>query len=378
MSHIAEVYAKDLGVEIGRPCITDHFFPGLPDKYITVSSVNKKTGNSNYHYWDIVIGLIKPFLGEIQIVQVGDADDESITGVDLLFLGNSPKQKNYIIKNSTTHVDYSGLLCDVASAYDVPSVAIHFNSYETNCKSIWNKKNSSTNISVDFSDIKPSYHPACLRVNEIKPEFIAQSILDQLKIDNKIKFKTIYIGSKYSSSLIDVVPDFFNYSSALSGKPINIKTEEHFDINNIIKWCNMCAVNLHTSKQLSLEEIKSCLNLKQVVFEYSEEHKNIDLSQFFKNLKKAKTKVIIQVACQSLISSVRLKYFDFNVVLKDSQQTTENIPKNCKFISRKKFICNGQVFNSESSAKRLDKTNSFVYDETSTQELESLYLYDEE
>ena len=35
MSHIAEVYAKDLGVEIGRPYITDHFFPGLPDKYIT-------------------------------------------------------------------------------------------------------------------------------------------------------------------------------------------------------------------------------------------------------------------------------------------------------------------------------------------------------
>lgn len=36
-----------------------------------------------------------------------------------------------------------------------------------------------------------------------------------------------------------------------------------------------------------------------------------------------------------------------------------------------------EVFHSESSAKRLDKSNNFVYDETSSKELESLYLYDE-
>ena len=41
MSHIAEVYAKDLGVKIGKPVITEHFFPGLPNIYITIQSSNK-------------------------------------------------------------------------------------------------------------------------------------------------------------------------------------------------------------------------------------------------------------------------------------------------------------------------------------------------
>tara|TARA_R110002167_G_scaffold188674_4_gene390702 strand:+ start:354 stop:1487 length:1134 start_codon:yes stop_codon:yes gene_type:complete len=374
MSHIAEVYAKDLGVEIGRPYITDHFFPGLPDKYITVHSSNK-TAATNYHHWDLVVGLIKPFLGEIKIVQVGDSDDEPIRGVDLSTLGNSPKQRHYIIKNSKTHVDHSGLLGDVASAYDIPSVALHFNLYEKNSRPIWHKNNSCANISVDFSKIKPSYSSSCGRINEIKPELIAQSILDQLKIDDQIKFKTIRIGSKYNLTSVDIVPDFFANSSALSGKPINIKADQHFDITNIIQWCRMCSVNLYTDKQLSLEEIKACSNLKQLVFQYSEEHKNTDLSKFLKNLKRKKINVLLQVEDESLVSSVRLKYFDFNVILKDSPETIENIPKNCKFISRKKFICNSQGFNSESSCKRLDKSENFVYDEVSKSEIESLYLY---
>jgi len=75
------------------------------------------------------------------------------------------------------------------------------------------------------------------------------------------------------------------------------------------------------------------------------------------------------------ISEVRFKYFDYNVLpdLKPEEEV-----KASKFISKKKFITNTQVFNSESSANRLDKSNNFVYDEVSSKELESLYLYDEE
>ena len=71
MSHIAEVYAKDLGVKIGRPHITDHFFPGLPNKYITVQSSSKMPA-AKYKYWDIVLMLIKPYLQNegIKIIQI--------------------------------------------------------------------------------------------------------------------------------------------------------------------------------------------------------------------------------------------------------------------------------------------------------------------
>ncbi len=47
-------------------------------------------------------------------------------------------------------------------------------------------------------------------------------------------------------------------------------------------------------------------------------------------------------------------------------------------MSKKKFILNAEVYSSESSAKRLDKSNSFVYDDISKSEIESFYIYDEE
>ena len=70
MSHTAEVYAKDLGVKIGQPKITEHFIPGLPEKYITLYPSNR-TKSSTYNYWQIVIFLIKPILlkEKIRIIQ---------------------------------------------------------------------------------------------------------------------------------------------------------------------------------------------------------------------------------------------------------------------------------------------------------------------
>ena len=72
------------------------------------------------------------------------------------------------------------------------------------------------------------------------------------------------------------------------------------------------------------------------------------------------------------------KYFDNNVIRKNNAEPT-NIPNiECKFISKKRFVSEGNLFDSEFSSKKLDKSNKFVYDEVSKLEIESLYLYVEE
>jgi hypothetical protein len=79
-----------------------------------------------------------------------------------------------------------------------------------------------------------------------------------------------------------------------------------------------------------------------------------------------------------MFSDVSLKYFDDNVIKKNHAKT-ENIPNTeCKFLSKKRFISEGNVFNSEFSSKTLDNSNKFIYDEVSKSEIESLYLYVEE
>jgi ADP-heptose:LPS heptosyltransferase len=373
MSHIAEVYAKDLGVKIGSPVITEHFYPGLPDNYITIQASNKMPA-ANYLYWEIVVSLIKPYLGDLKILQVGGPEDKPIRGIDYSTLGCSYKQMNYVIKKSKAHVGCDSLPGHIASTYDIPSVILHFNLYKENSKPIWHKNNSCTSLEPDFSKVKPSFGTNCQRINEIKPEKIAQAILDQLDIEQKIKFKTIKAGSRFAQETFDIVPNFFGYSKELEGKPVNIRGDLHFDLAHISNWCRMCIVNLYISEIFDTEVLQYMPNLKQVVYKYNE-HEETDISEFFKILKNKKINVFIQAQDKAQISDIRLKYFDFMVV--EEPEPHEEI-KAAKFISSKKFISNAEVFISESSAKRLDKSNNFVYDEASSKELESLYLYDEE
>ena len=108
MSHIAEIYAKELGVKIGRPTITEHFIPGLPDKFITLHSSNKCQA-SLYKYWNVAVHLIKPHLDKLglKIVQIGGPQDVRVQGADVVMLGASFKQMNYIMKEYYPLLTYS-------------------------------------------------------------------------------------------------------------------------------------------------------------------------------------------------------------------------------------------------------------------------------
>lgn len=134
-------------------------------------------------------------------------------------------------------------------------------------------------------------------------------------------------------------------------------------------------VNLNLSDVFDLNILPYMPNLKQVTYKYDTSEKR-DLTYFFKALINKKINVIIQVKDGENISEVRLKYFDF-LVVDDSEVNNETV-KASKFVSKKRFVSNAEIFPSESSAKRLDKSNNFVYDEASKLELENLYLYDEE
>ena len=146
---------------------------------------------------------------------------------------------------------------------------------------------------------------------------------------------------------------------------------------NIAYWCQYCKVNLYLKEIIPDEVINACTNLKQIIFEYSKDTEDEAFNKFLKKLKSNKINIIIEVKDKEILSSTRLKYFDFNIIEQESSEI-KDIPENCKFLSKKKFSTNKEVYNSESCAKRLDKSNKFVYDEVSKLEIESLYLYVEE
>jgi hypothetical protein len=362
MSHIAEVYAKDLGVRIGQPKITDHFYPNVMDKYIYFNP-HGDYPSQEYKHWDVVFSMIEEALEEKEIGILTAPEQDKIT----------VKQNNHLIKKSLLYVGTASHRVHLSDIFSIPSVCVLGNMYEEN----FNLFKYAEVVTPDFSKQKPSFQmeEGKNRVNEIKPETIAQIILAQLEIEFDVNFKTIRIGENFHNPTMEIVPNFFKPYEEVKGKPVNLRSDLHFDLEMITRWCRYCIVNLYLDNELEEHIVANLPNLKQIVFKYSEEHEKEDLAKFFKILKRYNKRIIIEVSNEEIVSQVRLKYFDYSVILKEEAPEVPNLPEDCKYISNKQFVLDGEFYLSESSAKRLDKTNNFVYDGISKSEIESLYLY---
>ena len=187
MSHLAEEYAKSCGVKIGRPVLKPHYFPILHDKYITIHN-DKKVQSKHYDLWPDVVQLLKASLGDIKIIQVGAFGEEKIEGVDQHIPTKTLKQSAYIIERALGHVGIDSVPIHIASALDKPVVGIYSHTYADTCNPLWNEKTKSVTIESDRGGNKPSFsleeHPKT--INFIKPEKIAQAVLDVLNITKRI------------------------------------------------------------------------------------------------------------------------------------------------------------------------------------------------
>ena len=363
MSHLVEVYAKDLGVKVGNAEITDHFYPIVQNSYVVVSKTTPLQCHQ-YDYWPVVMSLIDPILKKFRISKIELSEKDNLT----------PKQRNHVIKNSKMYFGVLSHFSQLASIYNTPSVSLVSNVYPENCKPLKN----AVVLSPDFSDKKPSFsvNEAQKRINEIKPEVIAQAILDKLCIKEKIKFKTVKIGKHFQNNCIEVVPDFFAFSPELNGKLINLLADENFNEDYIVKWSQICKLNLILDREISDEMINAIRpNTEQIVFKLK--NLDVDLNKFFKKIVKSKIKLQVIVEDESILNDARFKYFDFHVVPEEKVEDLSNLNlDDVKYFSNKFFVTNKKTFKSNFSAKRLDNSNKFVYDEFSSKELESLYLYE--
>ena len=142
MSHLAEEYAKSCGVKIGSPVLNPHYFPILHDKYITIHN-DKKVQAKKYDMWPDVIQILKPYLKDIKIIQIGSHGEEKIEGVHQHLPTTTLKQCAYIINNALSHVGIDSVPVHMASALDKPVVGIYAHTYANTCRPLWNKKTKS-------------------------------------------------------------------------------------------------------------------------------------------------------------------------------------------------------------------------------------------
>lgn len=340
MSHIIEEYAKNLGCKISKPYLNSHFYPILSDKYITFHTNEEKVQSKHYDHWGIVFSLIKDPLKEhgINIVQIGGPKDPRFSSCDEDTRGASYKQMAYIIENSLMHFGIDSLPMHMASFFKKKMVCLFANLYKENAKPIWSDQKDYVLYSPDFSSVKPSFSlsEGNKRINEIKPELVAKSILDYLSIKNNLNdYKTLNIGKHYNNNIIEIVPDFAPSDKLSFSNLINLRCDYTDTPESLNLWLSK-RVNLMISRPIDINDIYSNKSniAGMTIF--------IDKANFEINYFKALEEMQIKYAliCKDLekISELRFKYFDYTV-----EEYSPSQKKNLDFTSD---LCNNTYYHS--------------------------------
>lgn len=280
--HLLETYALSCGLKIDKPYVFEHYTTVPFGRFI---SFNRK----HYPFYSEVISLIKPVLDKekIDILQLKAANDTADTSsivTDSLTFG----QWAYLMRRSLLHFGEDDFLFDLAGFYDVPRVILFSNTYPNNFKPYWGDESKQRIIFELGSNKKPSFSSDINLdfVRLIKPEVIAQNIMDLLGISWSPPYKTVFAGQQYRPhhDLIEIVPDK-SKTIHLNGRAsaINVRMDYNFDeqfLVNVIEKTKACIV---TDKPINLNIIQTFRNnISEVVYLVDE---NSDL-QFTRGLRR--------------------------------------------------------------------------------------------
>ena len=278
--HLLEQYALSSGLKIGKPFIYEVFFPIESKKYICFHP-NSKFDSKNYDYWQLVIDLIFPILQKngIDIIQIGGQNEKAYANCIHTQGIASINQTAYIIKKSILNLGADSFSAHVASGFGKKIVAIYSTSNINNCKPYWSNPEDVTLLEPDRSN-KPSYsgkeNPKT--INSIKPEMIANSALELLGLEDRVKIKTLFIGEDFSDSIsFGFLPNQVVLSSKFTP---DIRMDLFFDEKNLADQLSKQKSTITTKKEISYELLsKFKANIAKIVY-IIEENDNPDFVKF--------------------------------------------------------------------------------------------------
>ena len=327
MSHLVEVYAKDLGVKIGEPHFKPHFFPILEENYITIHNDNK-VQSKEYDYWEEVINLVKEQVSDIKFIQIGSGKEPRIKNATKFAATSSIKQSAYIIKNALMHVGIDSLPVHIASSFDKPIVSIYAHTYASTCCPIWGSEKNHIIIESHRNGNKPSYSlkETPKQINLIKPEEIANAILKKLGKKTSSR-KTIFIGDKYKEQFIHIIPDK-KYS--VSSKQTVLRFDLHHDEENTLHLFENNNISIVTNKPLG-DKILSQKNINCINYFCD----RFD-SEFIERAKKKGVTLRLFGTDEGVLNEERYKFFNDQIPFINESDKIKKNKKRVK-LPEKKF-----------------------------------------
>ena len=377
MAHLLREYAKSLGVKTSKPIIKDHFFPILADKYITIFN-DDNIPSKHYPYYSVVLDLIKPLLRDrgIQIIQLGGKSQ--IGGVDLA-LNVKYKQQSFILSKSILHLGSDGFLNHTASVKNIPTVNVFGNTLPDINKPIFSGSSLNINLSPKW-DKKPCYNniDPKKQINTIKPEVIAQSVLDLLKIDEEINFNTVQIGDAFNQKILEIVPTSIMDMRAAQDSLIIIRADYGFDENVFLQYCKTNKVSVCCDKLIQPQGMQQIANNVKDFYLFIDKDWDDIPENYFRIIKSLNINLIILCENKEDVPIIRNKYFD--VVVRHAypeRNKPKTLGENSKFFSQKRVVCDGKEYLSYAHFKKgLDRSNTVIDTPEYWRESDHFYIYD--
>ena len=368
--HLLEQYALSSGLKIGKPFIYEVFFPIEPKKYITLQK-EVKFPSRQYKYWQQVVDLVNPILfkNNVKIVQIGSKNDKALKGVVYTSGETSIAQVHYLIRNSQMHVGIDSFAVHIASGLGKKIVALYSNMTPENSGPYWSNPLDCILIQSPRGDRKPSYaadeNPRT--INEIKPETIANSILQLLDIQERVSIETLFVGENFNEETnFGFLPNQIVVSEKIPELRMDLFPEEKHLPAQLSKQRTIITTNRPISQETLL---KFKANVAKVIYIIDETDKPEFVKFLFEN---GFAFDCVSKLPSDLISKKRINYYKYCSINEHEESQEEkqfklklkNIPKsdNLKFRTnyiicsdRKNYLSEQHLLDNE----QVDDVNGF-------------------
>ena len=392
--HLLEKYALSTGSKIGKPFILKKYFPVDADKYITIQNSSGMPGKC-YDFFEDVINFLLPLLNKnnYKIVQLGGNDDRKISGAIDLTGKTNINQTAYIISNSLLHLGNDSFAVHMASAFNVPTVALYSITTPQLAGPYWDNKKINLYPS---ANIKPSFNPneSPKTVNNINIEQVVNACEKLLFNKEIINISSVYVGNRYKDHLIESIPNQAISPEFFKGSVLNLRFDYLDDITDLSSTIfnlsnRKCAII--TDKTINIEALANVKqNIEIVIYNVT---KNIDI-EFVKKLNLFGVNYVCTFdqshPDKSLIEQRKFELMDYCEVHLFSSvpsDVPEKIQDNVIYKSNRILLSNGKIYNSRSAQLNnlasIDKNSTIKYSEIKIckeeflKDLEYCYLYTE-
>ena len=354
MPSLAQTYANHCGVSLpdSPPDYPSVYFP-IPEKYITLHTTSKQM-SKDYDYFSEVVNLLTPALqrNKIAVVQIGKENEKRIPFC-LDYLGKtSVRQATFVVENALLHFGVDSFWQHVAGLKKVPFVEV--NSVNATNAILPHYRSQFVVLESDRNGKKPSYSAVenPKTINLIKPEQVAQAVLDLLGIQDKINVQTIYIGDRFFGNDLDYIPDhIIPLSEELTKKKINCRLDLNYNIEYFQDMLSKykAAVITHSPIQ---EEILKYFKKQIPVILYRIKDGKYDLN-FIKDMVQLGIKFQMSTnLTDKKLADLRFDLFDYGNVIEEKVfpdgikhfTKDENVSKNSIFRTNRPIFSRNQMF----------------------------------